>query len=184
MKNLPTRHQQIITMHAPFICQVVQLSQNPASREALNTTLRQAEAAGWQTLVRVVRKIIAGQRDLGLIRGLDEEDQVIAEAIMRGLQDPSTLPDPKQKPEPALAAPGLASMIQAAASGNVEALTLTAEMAEQMQRAGGPMARLAAIIRPLINGERDPDTLCKGMNEQTRQLVLGILEALEQGRLH
>ncbi len=184
MKNLPTRHQQIITMHAPFICQVVQLSQNPSSKEALETTLKQAGEAGWQTLVQAVRLIIGGQRDLSLIRGLDEEDQVIAEAIMRGLQDPTTLPDPNQKPEPALAAPGLASMIQAAASGNVEALTLTANMAEQMQRAGGPMARLAAVIRPMINGERNPDTLCKGMNEQTRQLVLGILEALEQERLH
>ncbi|WP_420492990.1 hypothetical protein [Sedimenticola selenatireducens] len=184
MKNLPPRHQQIITMHAAFICQVVQLSQNTAARNSLDATLRQAEEAGWQTLVQTVRQILNGQRDMSLIRGLDEEDQVIAEAIMRGLQDPSTLPDPNQKPEPALAAPGLASMIQAAASGNVEALTLTADMAEQMQRAGGPMARLAAVIRPLINGERNPDKLCKGMNEQTRQLVLGIIEALDQERLH
>ena len=171
-------------MHAPFICQVVQLSQNSDAKADLEATLKQAEEAGWQTLVQAVRLIIGGQRDMSLIRGLDEEDQVIAEAIIRGLQDPTTLPDPNQKPEPALAAPGLASMIQAAGSGNVEALTLTANMAEQMQRAGGPMARLAAVIRPMINGERDPDTLCKGMNEQTRELVLGILEALEKERLH
>ncbi len=88
------------------------------------------------------------------------------------------------QPEPALAAPGLASMIQAAASGNVEALTLISDMADQMRRAGGPMARVAAVIRPLINGERNPDKLCKGMNEQTRHLVLGIIEALNQERLH
>jgi hypothetical protein len=184
MKNLPPRHQQIITMHAAFICQVVQLSQNPASRNALDATLRQAEEAGWQTLVQAVRQILKGQREMSLIHDLDEEDQVIAESIMRGLQDPSTLPDPNQKPEPALAAPGLASMIQAAASGNVEALTLISDMADQMRRAGGPMARVAAVIRPLINGERNPDKLCKGMNEQTRHLVLGIIEALNQERLH
>ncbi len=171
-------------MHAAFICQVVQLSQNPASRNALDATLRQAEEAGWQTLVQAVRQILKGQREMSLIHDLDEEDQVIAESIMRGLQDPSTLPDPNQKPEPALAAPGLASMIQAAASGNVEALTLISDMADQMRRAGGPMARVAAVIRPLINGERNPDKLCKGMNEQTRHLVLGIIEALNQERLH
>ncbi len=171
-------------MHAAFICQVVQLSQNPASRNALDATLRQAEEAGWQTLVQAVRQILKGQREMSLIHDLDEEDQVIAESIMRGLQDPSTLPDPNRKPEPALAAPGLASMIQAAASGNVEALTLISDMADQMRRAGGPMARVAAVIRPLINGERNPDKLCKGMNEQTRHLVLGIIEALNQERLH
>lgn len=184
MQNLPPRQQQIITMHAAFICQVVQLSQNPASLKALETTLRQAEEAGWKSLVQAVRQILEGRREMSLIRGLDEEDQVIAEAIMRGLQDASTLPDPNQKPEPTLAAPGLAGMIQAAARGNVEALTLISNMAEQMRRAGGPMARVAAVIRPLINGERNPDTLCKGMNEQTGQLVLGIIAALEQERLH
>jgi hypothetical protein len=75
-------------------------------------------------------------------------------------------------------------MIQAAGSGNVEALTLISEMAEQMRRAGGPMARLAAVIRPLINGERDADKLCKGMNEQTRQLTLDILGELGRNQPH
>jgi hypothetical protein len=57
-------------------------------------------------------------------------------------------------------------------------------MAEQMRRAGGPMARLAAVIRPLINGERDADKLCKGMNEQTRQLTLDILGELGRNQPH
>jgi hypothetical protein len=184
MKNLPTKHQQIITLHAPFICQVVQLAQQPHNRAALEQLLQQAEASGWHSLTRVVRRVIDGHRELGALSGLDEEDRVIAEAILRGLQDPATLPDPNARPEPALAAPGLAGMIQAAGSGNVEALTLISEMAEQMRRAGGPMARLAAVIRPLINGERDADKLCKGMNEQTRQLTLDILGELGRNQPH
>jgi hypothetical protein len=50
-----------------------------------------------------------------------------------------------------------------------------------MSSAGGQMARLAAVIRPLINGERDPDRLCKGMDGATERLVVGILDEL--GRL-
>jgi hypothetical protein len=50
-----------------------------------------------------------------------------------------------------------------------------------MSRVGGSMARLAGVVRPLINGERDPDRLCRGMDGQTQQLVLDILTEL--GRL-
>ncbi|MCG7867561.1 MAG: hypothetical protein JAY74_14515, partial [Candidatus Thiodiazotropha taylori] len=93
---------------------------------------------------------------------------------------PSTLPDPNAKPDPALAAPGLASMIHAAGAGNPQALQIIAEMADQMSKAGGPMAHLAAVIRPMINGEREADKLCKGMDSRTEQMVLGILAELKQ----
>lgn len=43
------------------------------------------------------------------------------------------------------------------------------------------MRRLAGIIRPLINGERDPNRLCKGMDANGEQLVRDILSEL--GRL-
>lgn len=184
MATLPERHQQIITMHAAFICQVVQFSQNEENRPEFETLLKSAEENGWSNLVKAIRQIVAGQREMSAIRGLDEEDQVVAEAIMRGLQDSTTLPDPNVKPDPSLAAPGLAGMIHAAATGNVEALTLISNMAEQMSRAGGPLAKLAAVIRPLINGERDPDKLCKGMNTQTEQILLDILDELGKSNLH
>ena len=184
MATLPERHQQIITMHAAFICQVVQFSQNEENRPEFETLLMSAEENGWSSLVKAIRQIVAGQREMSAIRGLDEEDQVVAEAIMRGLQDPTTLPDPNEKPDPSLAAPGLAGMIHAAATGNVEALTLISNMAEQRSRAGGPLARLAAVIRPLINGERDPDKLCKGLNTETELIVLDILDELGKSNLH
>ena len=46
------------------------------------------------------------------------------------------------------------------------------------------MSRVAAVIRPLINGERDPDRLCKGMSTQGEQLVLDILRELGQSDVH
>lgn len=184
MNRFPDRQQQILTMHAAFINQVVELSQRDSSRAKLKALLKSATDNGWEELVRALREILKGRRDPGLFQGLDEEDQVIAEAVLRGLQNPATLPDPTTAPDPTMAAPGLASMIHAAASGNVEALRIISEMAQQMTRAGGQMARLASVIRPLINGERDPDRLCKGMDSATEHLVLGILEQLGKEGLH
>ncbi len=178
MPGLPTRHQQIIAVHAAFIRRVVELALGAPAGTGLQALLQGAEQSGWGALVGAIRRILAGQRDIAAIRGLDEEDQVIAEAILRGLQSPDTLPEPGALPEPALAAPGLAGMIQAAGAGNLEALQIVSEMAEQMSHAGGSLARLAAVVRPLINGERNPQRLCRGMDGATRQLVLNILEEL------
>ena len=141
--------------------------------------MKSAEENGWNQLAKSIRQISAGRRDVELLNPLDEEDQVIAESILRGLQDPATLPDPNTRPDPNLAAPGLASMIHAAATGNSQALQLIANMAEQMSRAGGPMAQLAAVIRPLMNGERDPDKLCKKTDSRTQEIILGILKELK-----
>jgi hypothetical protein len=79
-----------------------------------------------------------------------------------------------------MAAPGLASMIHAAGSGNTQALQLIANMAEQMSKVGGPMGMLASVIRPLINGERDPDVLCKRLDSKSESMLLGILDELKK----
>jgi hypothetical protein len=166
-------------MHAAFINQVVKSLQNAQQEAELQQLLQVADDNGWNDLTRTIRQIKNGRRDMELLNPLDEEDQTIVEAILQGLQDPSTLPDPSAQPDPGLAAPGLASMIHAAASGNPQALQLIANMADQMSRAGGPMARLASVIRPMINGERDPDRLCKKLDSRTETMVLGILEELK-----
>lgn len=167
-------------MHAGFICSIVESSQNPQQKPQLDNLLQTAEEQGWNALVGRIRRILSGERDISVLKGLDEEDQVIAESILRGLQDPSTLPDPNQKPDASMAAPGLAGMIHAAATGNVQALQVIADMAEQMSKAGGQMARLAAVIRPLVNGERDLDKLTKGMDSRNEQLVTGIVDELKK----
>jgi len=82
------------------------------------------------------------------------------------------------------AAPGLAAMIAAAGHGDAKALAVLADMAEQMLRAGGDMARLGGIMRRLVNGERDADPLMKGMGPLGRQLLLDILSELGKAGLH
>ena len=176
--QIPEREQQIVQSHAAFICEAVACLQNADLRPRLDELLQTAQDNGWQALSAAVREIAGGQRDATLLGGLDEEDRAIAGAILRGLQDASTLPDPARKADPALAAPGLAHMIHAAGRGDAQALSLIGQMAEQMSRVGGDMSRVAGVIRPLINGERDADRLCQRMDARGRQLVLQILDEL------
>jgi hypothetical protein len=65
-----------------------------------------------------------------------------------------------------------------------QALAVLANMAEQMVRAGGDMARLGGVMRRLVNGERDADQLLKGMGPLGRQLLLDILNELGRSGLH
>lgn len=178
MHSLPDRHQQMLAVHGPFIRQVVEASLAPGKQQDVEMLLNTALESGWDKLVGALRLILAGRRDTGVLQGLDEEDQVIAEAVMRGLHDPNTLPKAQAQGDPTMAGPGLAGMIRAAATGDAKALQIIADMAEQMSRAGGDMGRVAAGIRPMINGERNPDKLCKGMTAQGEQLMLSILGEL------
>jgi len=180
MPEFPDRHEQIRLAHAEFIRQAAETCRIRDRQDEFNALLANAEQNGWRDLVRTLRRIAAGQHGPEVFAGLDEEDQIIADAVLRGLQDPATLPDPRRREDPTLAAPGLAHMIHAAATGNAQALMLIGNMAEQMSSVGGPMARLAAVIRPLINGERDPDRLGKGMASREQQLLADILEELRR----
>jgi len=184
MPQFPDRHEQIRLVHADFIRQVVETCANPERHRDFEALLQGAEQSGWTALTRAVRRIAAGERGTQVFAGLDDEDQVIAESILRGLQDPSTLPSPQAKPDPTLAAAGLAHMIHAASRGNAEALILIGQLAEQMRTVGGSMARLASVVRPLINGERDPDRLRGGMDASTERLMLDILAELARLEAH
>lgn len=181
---MPGQEEQIRQVHAQFICQVVATCQNPQERPALEALLSEAEGQGWAELVKVIRRIIAGERDKGVLQGLDMEDTVIATAILQGLQDPKTLPDPHQQADPTAAAPGLAQIIHAAGRGDVQALQAISLMAEQMTQAPGDMAKLGKQMKRLVDGERDPNVLCQGMSHMGEQLVLSLLEELNKMGLH
>ncbi len=174
------RQQQIIQSHAGVIVQVVQCIGNPALRPQVEEILKVSEQNGWNELVAVIRRIINGERDTSLLQGLDEEDSTIAAAILQGIQNPATLPDPNKPADASMAAPGIAHMVHQAATGNAQALQIISQMAEQMTQAGGDMRQLGGIIRKMINGERDPKVLARGMGTQGRQLVDSILEELSR----
>jgi hypothetical protein len=180
MPNLRDREQQIRQSHAVLIHQVVKACHNPVEKPALQQMLQMAQQQGWEDLVRTVRLIVDGRRDDALLNGLDEEDTVIIRSILEGLQNPASLPEPNQGADPSMAAPGLAHMIHAASRGDAQALQATAFMAEQMISTQGDMRLLGGQIKRLLDGERNPDVLTKGMGPSGQQLVVGILEELNK----
>ncbi|MGD8936710.1 MAG: hypothetical protein PVF07_09540 [Thiogranum sp.] len=184
MATLPAKEQQIVEAHTGLIHRVVMACQNRERVPDLDDILKQAEQNGWLQLVGAIRKILAGARDTSVLNGLDDEDSVIVHSILRGLQNPATLPDLTEGVDGAMAAPGIAAMINGARRGNLETLQLLGSMAQQMLQAGGDMARLAGILRPLVQGERDADKLTAGMGIEGQKLVVAILDELAKLDTH
>ena len=143
-----------------------------------------SEQNGWDKLVAAIRKILNGSREQSILNGLDDEDTVIVTAILRGLQDPTTLPRPEEKPDATLAAPMLANLINDARRGDHNAVIMLGGMAEQMSMAGGDMASVGAILKDLIDGERDVDKLCDKVGPQGESLIVQILAELGKLEVH
>ena len=181
----PDKTQQILQTHASLINAVVQTVQEPSLKQHLDPILKQSAENGWQDLVNAINKILDGNRDQALLNALDDEDRVIVDSILRGLQDPSTLPQVEQQPGDAtMAAPMIAQLINEARRGDHNALTMLGAMAEQMLQAGGDMASLSAVLKDMIDGERDVDKLCTRMGAQGESLITQILSELAKLDTH
>ncbi|KAB2314580.1 hypothetical protein F8A87_00305 [Betaproteobacteria bacterium SCN2] len=183
MAQLPDAVEQVLRLHAAFIHGVVNALRDRSQLPLLHEHLKAAEEAGWGKLVAAIRQILDGKRGEDLKLGLDEEDRILVDAILRGIDNPATLP-PLQQPDGAAAAPGLAAMIHAAGSGDAKAFAALANMAEQMMKAGGDMARLGGVMRRLVDGERDSNKLSKGMGPLGKELVVNLLDELAKLRAH
>ena len=180
----PEKNEQIIQTHSSLILAVVQTIHNQELRPHLDQVLQQSAQNGWQALVDVINKILAGNRDQSLVNGLDDEDAIIVDSILRGLQDPETLPKTEQTGDASQAAPMFARLIDEARRGNTNSLTILGSMAEQMVNAGGDMASLSAVLKDMIDGERDVDKLCTRMGPQGESLITQILSELAKLDLH
>ena len=174
----PDKQEQILQSHAGLIHRVVMHCNNPGSVPDMEQVLQVAADNDWTTLVTVIRDIMSGNRDESMLALLDEEDRVITESILRGLQDPSTLPSLETDIDSSMAAPGIAGLIHASRNGNAQALQIIGGMATQMLEAGGDMSILAGRIRPLVEGERDADKLTEKMGDKGQKLMLEIIEEL------
>ena len=176
--STPDKTEQILQSHTGLIHRVVMHCNNPGSVPDMEQVLQMAAENDWTTLVTVIRDIMSGNREESILLVLDEEDRVIAESILRGLQDPNTLPPLDTDINSDMAAPGIAGLVHASRNGNVQALQIVGNMAKQMLEAGGDMGILAGRIRPLVDGERDADKLTEKMTEKGQKLMLQILEEL------
>lgn len=184
MTTLPNRAQQIIQSHAVLIVSIVKACEDAAMLPKIEPMLKAAEDYGKPKLTSALRKILNGSRESDISRELDEDDSVIIEAILNGLQDPLSLPDPRAKADGSAAAPGLAKIIQAAARGDENAVQMLSSMAEQMEKAGGNMGLVGDVLDRIVEGERDPEKLCKSMDALGESLVLSILLELNKLKAH
>lgn len=182
MAQLPSAVEQVLSVHAAFIHTIVNALRDRSQVAGLMNQLKSAEEAGWVRLTGALRHIVEGRRDPSIFLGLDEEDQIIVDAVLRGIDNPATLPPLDSQPDGSSAAPGLASLIDASARGDAQAMGVLANMAEQMLKAGGDMARLGGMMRRLVNGERDVDQLARGMGALGRELLISILDELARLR--
>ena len=180
MANIPSHEEQIRQSHAVLIHQVVHACQNETAKIQLKPMLDMASQQNWHDLVTAINKIVAGERSENLLAGLDDEDKVIIKSILMGLQNPASLPDAQQQADPTMAAPGLASMINAACRGDAQALQAASFMAEQMTATQGDMRQQGGMMKRLIDGERDPDVLTKKMTTNGKQLVMQLLDELNK----
>lgn len=184
MATLPDRAQQIIQSHAVLIVSIVKACEDSEMLEKIEPMLKAAEEYGKPELSAVLRKILNGSRDADISSGLDGDDTIIIEAILKGLKEPSSLPDPRAKADESAAAPGLARIIQLAGRGDQNAMQMVASMAEQMAVAGGNMALMGDVLNRMVKGERDPEKLSKEMDARGESLVLSILLELNKLAAH
>lgn len=184
MGGLPGKSEQVARVHAGLIRRVVIAAGSRERVPDLEDLLRVSADNGWHALVAAIRRILAGARDPAAFRDLDDEDSLIVQHILAGIQNPDTLPDEGDFSDPTLAGPGLAAIVHAAATGDVHALRLLGDMAEQLGAGGGQLARLGSILRPLVNGERDAERLCDGMDGKGQALVQAILAELTRLESH
>jgi hypothetical protein len=184
MNFAPEKQQQITQVHAALIVNVVNSLNDPSLMPGVEQVLKLSEENGWGNLVTGIRKIIKGDRDSSLLKGIDEEDAIILDAILKGIQNPALLPNPEQEADPAMAAPMLAQLIHESARGDSNALSMLGEMAEQMSNTKGDLARFSTLIKPMVDGERDVDKLCDKIGPQGESLVTAILSELGKLETH
>ncbi len=182
MAQLPSAVEQVLRVHAAFIHTIVNALRDRSQLPDLIKQLDAAEQAGWAKLVGALRHVINGRRDPSIKLGLDEEDCILLDAVLGGLDNPATLPPLNAQPDGSGAAPGLAALVDASARGDAQAMAVLANMAEQMMKAGGDMAILGGRMRRLINGERDADQLIAGMGPLGRDLIISLLDELARLR--
>ena len=184
MNIAPEKQQQVVQVHAGLIVTIVKAINDTSLMPNVEQVLKISEENGWGQLVAAIRKIIKGNRDSSILNGLDEEDSIIVDAILRGIQNPSTLPDPNQEADPTMAAPMLAQLIHEAGRGDANALSMLGAMAEQMSNTQGDLARFSTLLKPMIDGERDTDKLCDKIGPQGESLVVSILSELAKLEAH
>ena len=87
-----TRHE--LRKHAPLIVGTILATEQPVARTQLEELLPRLEQVGGTNVGNPIRRILDGERNADVLcESLDFDDSMIVEAILQGLDDPSSLQD-------------------------------------------------------------------------------------------
>jgi hypothetical protein len=151
---------------------------DPNAATDIDQTLNQlAGASEWANLAAALRRVVAGDRDPNqLTTGLDPIDTAIVTRALDALAGHITLdPAPAGDTED-LWAPVIAATVAAARGDQPAADTLTPLLDDMA--ASTDWANLAAALRRIIAGERDPDRLLTGLDHTDTAIAATILTQL------
>jgi hypothetical protein len=176
--------EQIIQEHSELIHRVVMQCNSPGTVPDMELVLQQAEDNDWIKLVAAIRVLIMGNRDRAMLDELDGEDRIIVDAMLRGIEDPKTLPLLQADFESHMTAPGIAGLMRAAMGGHAQAQQILITMTNSLIQDGGELGAMAGRLRPMIEGERDVDKLCANLSEQGKKMIADILHELQIYEAH
>lgn len=170
--------KEVIQEHATLIHRVVRHCLEPDSVTDLEQILQLAEKNGWEKLTATIRSIMAGNRNTSLLHDLDDEENIIIEAILNGIKDKSTIPPIPVDLQSTHAAAGIASLIHASNQGETESLKIINDLTQQMLNTGDDYSIMAGGIRLMMEGKRDLGKLTESISEQHQNLISDILSEL------
>lgn len=179
MQHNSKQVEQLLKLHASLLHEVVEACHDQGKQIELLNMLSEAEQNGWQKLCEAIRSILAGTRDESVMDGLDEEDVILIQAILIGIDNPETLPDANLEQQRDDAALGLASAIAAACQGDQKAMELIAHMEQTFQENPTEMGGIGNAIRKMVNGERSIVSLAEGLDTSSTKMIEHILEELK-----
>lgn len=179
LKSTEDRQQQVLQEHASLIHQVVAACESPRLFPGLNAQLHQAEQNGWTALIAAIRRILDGERDVDAFEGLDDEDTIIVVAIVRGIQDRTTLPNPSSLIDASSAGPLIATLIARSRRNEKGASESLAAIEIQLNQAGGDLPLIGSALRRIIAGDYRFDQLFPKMSSDSVEIIRRILAELK-----
>ena len=141
--------------------------------------------ADWQQLVAVLRRIQAGERDPALVTGLDPIDMAIVRRALAALAGTEQVDTnawragvaPGAPPEQDQQLAALAQAAVVAAKGDLDAINALQPLLQALA-SHSEWAPLAAVVRRILTGDRDPalpDALDQPAAASTVRLILNQL---------
>ncbi|MGW8645626.1 hypothetical protein [Micromonospora chalcea] len=152
---------------------------DPTATAAIDRRLTNlADTTDWAALAAALRRILAGEHDPDqLLPGLDPIDTAIVTRALDALAGRITLTPAPSPDDQTQARAELAQAVIAAARGDRNAADAVAPILDQMTNTPA-WAALAAALRHILAGQRDPDQLLPGLDPTDTAITQAVLAAL------